>query len=165
MDYSAQSFERLYKDSYRLMYRLAYSMVEDAEDARDVVSQVFTLVWHHKPKVEDGAERGYLLSATRNQCLHLLRHRERRQQAEQELRRQPPDTPSADQRELLTALRRAISEQLTEQDRRVLELHYDHEMTYHETASALGISPSAVNKHITQALGKLRLFFSKPNKP
>lgn len=165
MDYSTPSFERLYKVKYPLMYRLAYTLVEDAEDARDAVSQVFALLWQRKPHIDEGAETSYLLTATRNQCLHLLRHRERRQQAEQELRRQPPDTPSADQRELLTALRRAISEQLTEQDRRVLELHYDHEMTYHETASALGISPSAVNKHITQALGKLRLFFSKPNKP
>lgn len=159
IDYSTQSFERLYKEKYPLMYRLAYTLVEDAEDARDAVSQVFALLWQRKPHIEDGAETSYLLNATRNQCLHQLRHRERRQQAVQELRSQRPDTPSASQRELLDELRRAVIEQLTEQDRRVLELHYDREMTYHETASALGISPAAVNKHVTQALFKLRRFF------
>lgn len=161
MDYSTQSFERLYKDSYRLMYRLAYSMVEDAEDARDVVSQVFTLVWHHKPKVEDGAVRGYLLSATRNQCLHLLRRRGLRIEAEEELRHERPDNGDATQRELIGELRRAIRNQLTEQDRRVLELHYDQELTYEQTATELGISAAAVNKHITQSLKKLRHYFKR----
>ena len=42
MDYSKQRFERLFKDSYPYMYRMAFSMVEDADDAKDAVNQVFT---------------------------------------------------------------------------------------------------------------------------
>ena len=53
-------------------------------------------------------------------------------------------------------LQRAIREQLTEQDHRVLTLHYEQDMTYDETARELGISASAVNKHISGALRKLR---------
>ena len=53
-------------------------------------------------------------------------------------------------------LQQVIDDNLTEQDRRVLQLHYEEEMTYQETATVLGISPSAVNKHITRSLAKIR---------
>ncbi|MBR0275298.1 MAG: RNA polymerase sigma-70 factor, partial [Prevotella sp.] len=45
MDYSKQWFERLFKDNYPLMYRMAFSMVENADDAKDAVNQVFTQMW------------------------------------------------------------------------------------------------------------------------
>lgn len=58
--------------------------------------------------------------------------------------------------ELLQELQQVIDSNLTEQDRRVLQLHYDEEMTYQETATVLGISTAAVNKHITRSLAKIR---------
>jgi len=69
MDYSKQWFERLFKENYPLMYRMAFSMVENADDAKDAVNQVFTQMWKGKPKVSDSQLRGYLLAATRNQRL------------------------------------------------------------------------------------------------
>ena len=45
MDYSKQWFERLFKDNYPLMYRMAFSMVENADDAKDAVNQVFTQIF------------------------------------------------------------------------------------------------------------------------
>ena len=42
MDYSKQAFEHLFKDNYPQMYRMAFSMVENADDAKDAVNQVFT---------------------------------------------------------------------------------------------------------------------------
>lgn len=48
MDYSKQWFERLFKDNYPLMYRMAFSMVENADDAKDAVNQVFTQMWKGK---------------------------------------------------------------------------------------------------------------------
>ena len=50
MDYSKQRFERLFKDSYPHMYRMAFSMVEDADDAKDAVNQVFTQMWKGKQR-------------------------------------------------------------------------------------------------------------------
>jgi len=129
MEYSKQWFERLFKDSYPHMYRMAFSMVEDADDAKDAVNQVFTLLWKGKPQISDNSVRGYLLAATHNQCLHILRQRQLRRQMEDELLRQT----EASQNE-----------------------EHDEEMTYQETATVLGISTSTVNKHITRSLEKIR---------
>ena len=60
-------------------------------------------------------------------------------------------------------LARVIKENLSEKDRQILSLHYDEELTYAETAKVLDISPSAVNKHITQSLAKIRSIFKTAN--
>ena len=156
MDYSKQEFERLFKDSYPHMYRMAFSMVENVDDAKDAVHQVFAQVWKSKPQVADDSIRGYLLAATRNQCMHMLRSRQLQQQMEKELKTDIAASESEEREELLQQLQQVIDDNLTEQDRRVLSLHYEDEMTYEETATVLGISTSAVNKHITRSLAKIR---------
>ncbi len=159
MDYSKQWFERLFKDNYPQMYRMAFSMVENADDAKDAVNQVFTQMWKGKPKVSDSQLRGYLLAATRNQCLHILRQRQLRRQMEEALQRDEVACRDEEREELLHELQQIIDDNLTEQDKRVLQLHYDEEMTYAETATVLGISTAAVNKHITRSLAKIRETF------
>jgi len=156
MNYSKQEFERLFKDNYPHMYRMAFSLVENADDAKDAVHQVFAQIWRGKPQISEDSIRGYLLAATRNQCLHMLRSKQLQRKMEEELQRETEEALSEEREELLQALQQVIEENLTEQDKRVLQLHYQEEMTYAETASALGISSAAVNKHITRSLFKIR---------
>ena len=156
MDYSKQKFERLFKENYPHMYRMAFSLVENADDAKDAVHQVFAQIWLGKPQISEDSIRGYLLAATRNQCLHMLHSRQLQRKMEEELQRETEETLNEEREELLQQLRQVINDNLTEQDRRVLQLHYEDEMTYQETASVLGISASAVNKHITHSLFKIR---------
>ena len=156
MNYSKQEFERLFKDNYPHMYRMAFSLVENADDAKDAVHQVFAQIWRGKPQISEDSIRGYLLAATRNQCLHMLRSRQLQRKMEEELQRETEEAQNEEREELLQALQQVIEENLTEQDKRVLQLHYEDEMTYQETASVLGISASAVNKHITRSLFKIR---------
>ena len=89
----------------------------------------------------------------------IRRHPEARQlqrQMEDELRQDMALSESEERQELLQQLQQVIEDNLTEQDRRVLSLHYEEDMTYSETAKVLGISASAVNKHITRSLAKIR---------
>ena len=72
------------------------------------------------------------------------------------MQRETAASESEEREDLLQQLQQVIDDNLTEQDRRVLSLHYDDEMTYEETATVLGISTSAVNKHITRSLAKIR---------
>ena len=164
MNYGKKEFERLFKDNYPHMYRMAFSMVENADDAKDAVHQVFAQIWRNKPRVADDSIRGYLLdrirgyllAAARNRCLHLLRSKQLQRQMEKELQQDIAASVNEEREELLQQLQQVIDNNLTEQDRRVLSLHYDEELTYAETASVLGISASAVNKHISRSLAKIR---------
>lgn len=156
MDYSKQLFEHMFKDNYPHMYRMAFSMVGNADDAMDAVHQVFAKVWETKPQIGVDCIRGYLLAAVRNQCLHVLCSRKLQQRVKKGFLQDEIAHDSERHEELLQQLRQVIDNNLTEQDRRVLSLHYDEEMTYAETATVLGISVSAVNKHVTRSLAKIR---------
>lgn len=138
------------------MYRVAYCMVQDAEEARDAVSQVFAQLWQNKPHIEAETVTRYLLIATRNQCLHTLHRRERFEELAPDIRREAMQNTDHRQEALLQEVQRIVRENLTEQDRRVLDLHFEQELTYKETAQTLGISPAAVNKHISHSLLKIR---------
>lgn len=156
MDNTEQQFESWFKDNYPMMYRLAYSLLEDSEDARDAVHQVFANMWSRRPEVQRKAVPGYLLMATRNHCLSVLRQRKAQRAVEKEYSQHLTTQEQREHEELMTELQRVIDDNLTEQDRRVLTLHYDEAMTYAQAAQALGISTSAVNKHVTSSLRKIR---------
>ena len=165
MDYSRQAFEMLYKGNYRRMYRLAYMLVEDGEDARDAVSQVFTQMWQSQPTVSDDNLTAYLLSATRNQCFHLLRQRRQDEEMKEHFQHEAQQGYDREgRRELMEELRQLIDADLTPRDRQILALHYDEGMSYREAAEELAISPAAVNKHITLSLARLRKKLKKGNK-
>lgn len=155
--YDERTFERMFKDNYRLMYRLAFSILEDPDLAKDAVQQVFARVWQNKPDLSLENTKGYLLAATKNRCVNMIRDKARRKNHDKHIRESLYDNLDKSHKdELMVELYRAISSELTEQDQRVIFLHYDMDLTYKETANALGISPSAVNKHITNSLEKLR---------
>ena len=120
MDYTEKAFEQLYKERYRQMYRLAYSMLEDDEEARDVVSQAFTNLWQNKPQIVDGAIGGYLLASTRNLCLNILRQRKLRLEMEKQYQQEQEERDELEHQQLLEELHSVINDNLTEQDRRVL---------------------------------------------
>lgn len=161
MDYSEKHFERLYKAYYPAMYRLAYSITEDEDDSRDAVGHVFARLWKRQPQIDADSIRGYLLSAVRNQSISILRGRMPTAAMREDLIIEQSRQQELEHEELMDGLNRIINEQLTDQDRRILAMHYEEDMTYQQTADALGISTSAVNKHITASLSKIRKALKK----
>jgi RNA polymerase sigma-70 factor (ECF subfamily) len=63
--------------------------------------------------------------------------------------------------ELTEMVQQYIDERLTTQTGRVIRMRFDDEKSYKDISHTLGISLSAVNKHIVQGLRKLRQQFNK----
>ena len=82
---------------------------------------------------------------------------------EKQYQQEQEEKDELEHQELIEELQNVINDNLTEQDRRILSLHYEEEMTYNETAQTLGISYSAVNKHVTRSLSRIRSIFMKSN--
>ena len=61
--------------------------------------------------------------------------------------------------EIIEAVNHYVDERPTHQTSRIIRMHFDEEKSYKEISSSLGISLSAVNKHIVQGLRKLRSTF------
>lgn len=45
-----KQMEQLFRANYERMYRLAFALLHDYEEARDVVSNVFSKLWEHDVK-------------------------------------------------------------------------------------------------------------------
>ena len=155
-----REFDELFREEYPRLYRLAYSLLNDAEDSRDVVSGVFADLLDRQKLTADNPA-GYLMAMVRNRSVDLLRHRRVEDEVRQELLREYRVYTSADGHdERISEIRQFIQSELTPQTRRVLGLCYDEKKTYQEVAAELGISVQAVNKHISAALRKLRERFN-----
>ncbi|MDO4958184.1 MAG: sigma-70 family RNA polymerase sigma factor [Prevotellaceae bacterium] len=150
----------LFRSTYPRLYRLAYSLLDDQEESKDVVSGIFMEILDKHILARD--INTYLISMVRNRALDILRHRQVKdsvwadllQEHEQSI---TSDTPDEEQ---INEIRLFIEKELTPQTRRILQCCYDDKKSYKEVASELGISVQAVNKHISQALRKLRERFN-----
>ena len=147
-------FEQLFHSHYEAMYRLAFTYLHDKEESRDIVSEVFARLWDSGLPVRADMQRPFLLACIRNRCLNVIARKSR----DERLRRLYPLEQSYTQ-----IPEEAIENDLTPQAGRILYLRYGEGKSYRETAEILGISISAVNKHVVKALKKLRTKFLKNN--
>ena len=156
-----EEFDRLFRQSYPRLFRLAFSILGDQEDSRDVVSSVFADLLD-KPQLPADINEGYLMAMVHNRALNLIKHRRIEDDVRADMLHDIRLSPSPDlaDDERLTEILSFIDTQLTPQTQRVLALCFDEKKTYQQAASELGVSVQAINKHISQALRKLRERFN-----
>lgn len=157
-----EEFDELFRSSYPSLYRYAYSLLRDEDDSRDVVSEVFVKVLEKKPKTTNMT--GYLMAMVHNKALDKLKQQKVENEARQRLLQDYKLFLEADElkEERLKAILQFVENELTPQTQRILRMCYAEKKSYKEVAAELDISIQAVNKHISQALKKLRERFN-PN--
>lgn len=159
---SDEEFDELFRSSYPGLYRYAYSLLRNEDDSRDVVSEVFVKVLEKKPKTTNMT--GYLMAMVHNRALDKLKQQKVENEARQRLLQDYKLFLEADElkEERLKAILQFVENELTPQTQRILRMCYAEKKSYKEVAAELDISIQAVNKHISQALKKLRERFN-PN--
>ena len=157
-----KEFERIFRQHYGEMYRLACRMLGDEAEGKDVVSDVFAHLLHSHTDLRAATLRAFLLTNVRNRCASLLARRQREQAAVVELDccRQDP-SPEDGSQDRLDALRRYIDTQLPQLSQQVLRLRYQQGLKYREIAAALGVSEVTVHNHLSHSLQQLKNHFKK----
>ena len=124
-----QRMERLFHDHYDQMYRFAFALLHDNEEARDVVSDVFSRLWD-KQLLPD---RAYLMRSVKNGCINLIARKKR----DERLKRLLPlseekltgEEPSRLEERWQAAVD-CIDHDLTDQTASVIRLCYREGMSY-----------------------------------
>ncbi len=152
--------EQLFKSNYPDMLTLAVRLLHDAEAARDIVHDVFESVLSEKLTTVTTA---YLLTGVRFACLKHLRNLSMRERFKNlyaldidEIERDEWPDP-----EDVVRLNGLIESSLSEQCRRVLRMRFADRLSYCEIAGQLGISETAVYKHLRHAIDVLRQNFNR----
>ena len=150
-----QEFERIFRQYYGGMFRLASKMLGDDQESKDVVSDVFAQLLNRHTDLHSDTLQGYLLTSVRNRCINLLVHRQKEQAAIVDLQTEDGQT----EQEQLDTLHRYIDEHMPEMTQRILRLRYQQGLKYREIADALNISEVTVFNHLSQSLKELKNYF------
>ncbi len=158
MQHKEQEFEQLFHEHYGRMYRTAFLLLGDQEEAKDAVSDVFARLWNGTIQIRTSTAAAFLVVSVRNHCLNLLSARHTIPLSGNES--EDFDVPEELTDNIYTeqTMRQAL-QLLTPQKRAIIRLRYNEGLSYKDTAARLGISTAAVNKHIVQALRILREHF------
>lgn len=153
-----RQFEQIFRENYTRLYYHALNFLNDSENARDVVNDVFEYVWTHYDQFEFTTSITPLLyTLVRNQAINLVRHHKveakYQQKALQEFHFSDDDY--SEYEELIQRLQIAISG-LPPQTQTVFKACFLESKKYAEVGAELNISVNTVKTHITKALRILR---------
>ena len=153
--------EILFKTHYAAMYRLAVSLLYDADEARDVVSDVFASLLDGGVAIRSDNARGFLLTCVRNGCINVIRHKQMRERFIRlySTAAEPQDSGPEDS-VMLAELREFIDNQLPPLSRRIFTQRYLQDMTCQQVADAVGVSRVTVHHHLSQSLEKINAYFN-----
>ena len=158
-----RKLQKLFKQHYRQMYRLATILLHDDAESKDVVHDIFArLLDDHRDLREDTAQ-SYLLTSVRNRCMNVIRSRQIQERVEHLylLDLDTTITPTERLEEELRALRIGIDLLKPPVCRDVIVQHFRDGITFKEIACRLGVSETTVYKHLHRALSQLRTHLKK----
>ena len=156
--------ESLYTTYSPRLFGYAFTLLNDEDEAADVVSDVFEKVlkkWNSDELFHPNSS--YLFTMVRNRSLEILRHDEVRQKYAAAVAAMPELAYGEDNGELENELEMLIEEvnKLEEPDRSILHCHYFRKMTYQETAESLNLTTTMVKRHMLKIFKNLRTALKK----
>ncbi|MCS7248782.1 MAG: RNA polymerase sigma factor [Anaerolineales bacterium] len=155
----AEAFEALFHRYKNLVYRLAFLILEDREEAEDALQEVFLQVYRALNTYDPskGAFTTWLHQITVNHCLNRKRKRRFLSVSLDRLVElfSPPQDSAFHKAEEEEELQQALA-QLNERLRMVLILRYFSELSYEEISQILQIPVGTVKSRLARALKALQ---------
>ncbi len=163
--YNQAALSELYDRYARLMYGLAFKILGSAEEAEEVVLDVFAQVWRIALTFDAkrGRVDGWLFMLTRSRTLDRLRSKQRQtkvMEASTAVAQAQSSSLNGPEDNLLIQERRdrvlAALAQIPQEQQQVIELAYYRGLSQSEIATQTGLSLGTVKTRIRLGLGKLR---------
>jgi len=154
------AWEPLVLAHQQAVFRLAYLLLGDADDAEDIAQETFLRAWDHLKRFDETRPlRPWLLSISANLSRNRRRSAGRYVSAlVRAFREQPKEIPldeDSAQRTEANELWRAV-QQLDLPDQQIVYLRYFLDLPVAETAEVLQIAEGTVKSRLSRALEKLR---------
>ena len=153
----AREFKQRFMPHYRLLYRVAYHLTGNAQDAEDLLQDLYLKLWQKRDDLPDEAMRdAYLVTMMRN--LFVDQQRLKRLDASAELKNgdDPPDEQSLDHqidaRDEVRQLEGLIRE---------LSEHVVDDRSYEEIERDTGLSQGNIRIIVMRTKKKLKEQFDK----
>lgn len=157
-----RAFQRVFEQFYPSLCYFAERLIDDREEAEDIVLELFTKLWQRKEHFETLANiKAFLYISTRNTCLNFLQYRQRKSVSQKELEylseREGPVAFDFEliNAEVMQAIHRQV-EELPRQCREIFKLIFFQGLSTAEIADRLGISTKTVLNQKLKAISLIR---------
>ena len=156
-----KEFEDIYRQHYAKMYRLARTMLYDADESKDVVSDIFARLLRDGDRPQKDRMEGYLMTAVRNRCRDVLSHKSMRERVERLFLQESMQSHivSMNDDDRLERLMQFIEAELPPLSQQIFRLRFLSEMSYEEVAQTIGVSKVTVYNHLSQSLQRIKEHF------
>ena len=151
--------EQLFRRNYSEMIHLARVLLNNDEEAEDVVQDIFLRVADSDIPPQNDS---YLLVSVRNACLSRIRQ----MQLHDKVKGLMPIEDVADLQPIEKRLERLdditayVDEQLEEPHCSIFHLRFDEDLTVSEIARRLGLNPNTAYKYLALSIQKIRSHFN-----
>ena len=158
-----KEFENIYRQHYAKMYRLARTMLYDADESKDVVSDIFARLLRDCDGPQKDKMEGYLMTAVRNRCRDVLCHKSMQERVEKLFLQESMQCQivSMNDDDRLERLMQFIESELPPLSQQIFRLRFLSEMSYEEVAQATGVSKVTVFNHLSQSLQRIKEYFQQ----
>lgn len=158
-----KEFEDIYLQHYARMYRLARTMLYDADESKDVVSDTFARLLRDGDRPQKDRMEGYLMTAVRNRCRDVLNRKSMQERVEKHFLQESMQSQivSMNDDDRLERLMQFIEAELPPLSQQIFRLRFLSEMSYEEVAQAAGVSKVTVYNHLSQSLQRIREYFEQ----
>ena len=116
--------ERLFRQHYTRMLRVARTLMDDEQESEDMVCDVFASLLHSPMRLKAEAEAQYLMTAVRNRCLKRLRHVEVVRRMERHVLSAQPTLDDDVEDERMTDITEYVVRRLSDQEQRIFQLRF-----------------------------------------
>lgn len=148
---------RMFVEYRESVFRTAYAILRDREEALDVVQDTFVKAMKKIRKLEDGPVlRGWLVKVARN--LSIDRYRRRKWDGgtvDEEMSGRAPEKDREMTMDMKEMIRQAFPS-LPRRQQQVFALRYYEDMTFAEIAAAMSVSEGTVKTLHHRAIGTMR---------
>lgn len=160
-DLEQEAFRALVEQHSRMVFRLAYRMTGNEQDAEDVVQEAFLKAYRHFPRFDSRAAFSTWIHRIAANCaIDVLRRRRRRKAGEDE---SPESLPSADPLPDSSAFGGQIHQRfasamkhLTPRERAAFVLRHFEGLPIEQIGRTLRLGTNAVKQSVFRAVQKLR---------
>ena len=146
MEKPAQNIEELYERYKKMIYRVSFSYLNNTEDTKDAVSEIFLKMMQKKINFKTAEhEKAWLLRTTINYCKNFLKNWRRKNVNIDDYVNIEGASPFKDDEVLKTVM------ELPDKYKYVLHLHYYEGYTSEEISKILRKPHSTVRYHLQEA--------------
>ena len=164
----AREFKQRFMHHHRLLYRVAYLLTANTQDAEDLLQDLYLKLWQKRNELpEEAIKEAYLVTMMRHLFVDQRRLKHVDTSAELKENVSPTDERSLerqiDSQDEARQMEGLIS-QLPERDGRIIRMHLVEERSYEEIEQDTGLSQGNIRIIVMRTRQKLKQQFIKMTK-